>query len=170
VGVSPTALDCTMTFGALSGPLCAITGVSGAAVALRADPVAGSVFAGWDGACAGTSEPTCRFVLSTLTPTTLSARFAAATAFDLAVPFGGRARVEVAGQPAQPWCDGPQFGSPRECRYTLPLGASVRVVAQPIGGFVVGGFDGDPCVRSGSACTLALGGARRVEVRFVPAP
>jgi len=114
------------------GTTCTAQFPAGEAIVLTASPETGSVFAGWDGACAGT-EKSCQVAMSQ--SHSVSAWFSPETLTRLDIKRFGQGDVRVtvteaegASELTSEWC-GPRRG-PGDCLYSLKPGTSVRLVPE----------------------------------------
>lgn len=125
----------------------------GDTVTLTASPAAGSTFAGFGGACSGT---TC--VVSMTKAQSVTARFELPAGSLLVAPTGPGAGT-VTSSPAGISCGA-------TCTSTFPEGTEVTLVADPAAGSGFGGFTGCAATE-GTTCTVVVGsGTTTVEARF----
>src|SRR6188768_3306704 len=149
----------------LAGIDCGATCVSqfqeGTTVSLNAAADAGSVFAGWSGACSGTAA--C-FVNDNAT---VAARFnVAASTNRLTVTVGGSGIGIVTSNPSGISCPG-------TCAAEFATGTNVTLTATPTSESTFNGFSGAGCGGPGSSCTVAMNGDQNVTGIFtaiVPPP
>ena len=149
----------------LAGINCGATCVSqfqeGTTVSLNAAADAGSVFAGWSGACSGTAA--C-FVNDNAT---VAARFnVAASTNRLTVTVGGSGIGIVTSNPSGISCPG-------TCAAEFATGTNVTLTATPTSESTFNGFSGAGCGGPGSSCTVAMNGDQNVTGIFtaiVPPP
>ena len=126
----------------------------GTAVTLTAAPTAGSVFAGWTGACTGTSR-TCAVTMSA--PRVVSARFVEGpSAFPLVVSTSGRG--SVTSTPAGIVCG-------TTCNASLPAGSTVTLAATPAKGWVLTRWLG-ACSGVARTCRVVLDGPASATAQF----
>jgi len=142
----------------LAGINCGATCVSqfqeGTTVSLNAAADAGSVFAGWSGACSGTAA--C-FVNDNATVT---ARFnVAASTNRLTVTVGGSGIGIVTSNPSGISCPG-------TCAAEFATGTNVTLTATPTSESTFNGFSGAGCGGPGSSCTVAMNGDQNVTGIF----
>lgn len=143
VGSSPAGISC--------GATCTASYAAGTAVTLTAQPVAGSVFTGWAGSCAGTA--TCSVTMSAARA--VSATFQPDTTYALALTVGGEGGVTSA--PAGVDCL-------TSCSRDFPAGTAVTLTATPTVGRSFGGWSG-ACVGTGS-CVVRMDAAVGVTATF----
>jgi hypothetical protein len=156
----------TASTGEIACPgVCAATLPSGALVTLTAAPNAGSTFAGWSGACAGT-DPTC--VVSMTSARNVSATFnlGGPSTYPLTVSVNGAAGATgtVTSTPSGITCPG-------TCTGNYAAGSSVTLTAFSANNSIFIGWDG-PCVSNTTntpTCTVAMNAARSVAATFRPA-
>ena len=152
VGSNPSGLSCTEGCASTSANF-----ASTSAVILAAQPAVGSSFAGWSGACSGTS-PSC-----TIPPDTISANVTAqfnstvVQNHTLSVSRQGTGSGTVASSPA-----GINCGS--TCTASYAAGTQVTLYAQPASGSSFAGWSG-ACFGTGS-CTVSMDSARSVTASF----
>ena len=148
VASNPAGIDC--------GTSCGKAFDNGTAVTLTATPVAGSTFAGWSGACTGTS--TCQVTMD-------QARSVTAT-FDLtqralAVAKGGTGAGTVTSSPAGIACG-------TTCGASYANGAQVTLTATPDASSTFSGWSG-ACTGT-STCQVTMDQARSVTATFTLKP
>jgi len=146
VGSAPAGISC--------GTACSKSFAANATVTLTAAASAGSTFAGWSGACAGTS-PTCAVTMSAAR--TVGAAFVAAGAMKLSVAGGAGGVVTTA--PGAIDCG-------VRCIAGFAPGTQVSVVATAKHGYRFAGWGG-ACSGSGT-CDLTLNGDTSVQASFAP--
>jgi hypothetical protein len=141
-------LDCTTT--------CTVSYPADSTVTLDATPVTGSVFAGWGGACGGTSA-SC--VVSTYAATSATATFSSSsTPATLRVTVvGGGA---VSSSPAGITCG-------TSCTLTVPVGTSVTLTAAARTGSTFVAWAG-ACTGATTSCTLVVTRDSDVSATFDP--
>jgi uncharacterized repeat protein (TIGR02543 family) len=150
---SPTGIncgaDCTETYGA------------GTSVTLTATPNAGSVFAGWSGACTGSGS----CIVSMTAARSVTATFnVSPTNFTLSVSKNGTASGTVTSSPTGINCG-------FSCNANFASGTSVTLTAVAASGANFAGWSG-ACTGTG-ACVVAMTAARSVTATFntgTPAP
>lgn len=149
----PGGIDC--------GSACSASFIASTTVALEATPAAGSVFAGWSGACSGLAA--CTLVLqenqqltATFQPANVAPRL---QPLKLIKPAEGRGSVtsSPAGLDCGPDCPG--------ALAEFAEGSTVTLSAQPEPGSLFAGWDG-ACAGTG-LCSLSLGEPRLVAAVFV---
>jgi hypothetical protein len=139
------------------GAVCSAGFAAGTAVNLAASPAAGSVFAGWGGACSGLGA--CVVTLSAAR--TVSATFAPApTSFPLDVTVFGTGTGSVGSQPAGVNCG-------TTCTAQFPTGSRVTLTALPSAQSAFLRWSG-PCagIIGGPVCTVTMDQARSVGAQF----
>lgn len=137
--------------GIACGGACSLSYFEGSTVALTATPAAGSVFAGWSGACSGTGA--CSLVLSATQSVT--ATFSpVGVSHPLTVQPAGSGSGTITSSPAGVSC-----GS--DCSESYPEGTLVTLTASPAGGSIFGGWSGAGCSGAG-ACIVTMDAARSV--------
>ncbi|HSB67815.1 MAG TPA: choice-of-anchor tandem repeat GloVer-containing protein, partial [Candidatus Methylomirabilis sp.] len=120
---------------------------SGTAVTLTATPSAGSIFAGWSGACTGTGA--CALTLSATQSVT--ATFSPVpTNYTLTIATAGTGTGTIGADPAGP---------------TYTAGTQVTLTATPGAGSTFTGWSGD-CSGTLPTCTLTMSAARSVTATF----
>ena len=139
--------------GIVCGSDCSNTYPYGTTVTLTASPNAGSVFAGWSGACTGTAS-TC--IVSMVAQRDVTATFNQAPV--LTVGKAGTGSGPVTSNPSGISC-----GS--LCSKTFSPGATVTLTATPNSGSVFAGWSGD-CSGTSSTCVVTMNGARNVTATF----
>lgn len=144
---APAGIDC--------GSDCSESYAHGTGVVLTAAAGAGSSFEGWDGACAGTTGPTCTVTLE-------GARSAVAR-FEplpptLSVMRAGTGSGSVTSAPAGISC-----GS--VCSAAFGVGQSVTLTASPAIGSHFTGWSG-ACSGAGRSCNVQMAHARAVTATF----
>jgi|SRR5579884_1030485 len=147
---SPAGIEC--------GASCSNSYPSGTSVTLTATPASGSTFAGWSGACSGTTA-TC--VLTMSAARAVTATFGEITSvpasFELSVAKAGGGSGTVTSSPAGISCG-------TACSQSYGSGTSVTLTAAPAAGSTFAGWTG-ACSGSG-ACTVTMSGARSVTATF----
>ncbi|MDX6480556.1 MAG: trimeric autotransporter adhesin [Gaiellaceae bacterium] len=142
----PDAISC--------GSACSSSFAYGTKVTLTATPGTGSRFAGWTGACTGTS--TCTVTMSQARSATATFTLILET---LAVHRFGTGRVAST-------TPGISCGS--TCSHGFSYGTQVTLTAAPATGSRFSGWSG-ACVGTGSTCTVTMTQAQSVTATFVPA-
>ena len=142
---TPSGINCGVT--------CSASYDSGTVVTLTPTPAAGSVFAGWSGACTGTG--TCQVTMS-------QARNVTATfnlqQFPLTVTKAGTGTGTVTSNPAGIDCG-------VTCTVLFNSGTVVTLTATPASGSVFAGWSGD-CTGSGATCQVTMNQDRNVTASF----
>jgi hypothetical protein len=139
--------------GIACGATCAATFPRNSRVELRATPDGVSEFAGWKGACTGTSVCTISRLQG---PKAVAARFDRLRD-KLRVVKTGRGRGIITSSPAAISCG-------NDCSARFPRGTSVVLQAKPASGSRFAGWSG-PCKGTGD-CRLVMQGTVNVEARF----
>jgi hypothetical protein len=131
-------------------------------VVLLAQPAAGSVFAGWDGACAATN-PMCTL--------TLTASRTVRPRFDLEKPAHlAKLAVRIAGEGAVT-SDPPGVDCSRSCTRELPDGQTVTLTARAADGWTFTGWQDPRCKASGiDSCVVTVGAVDTVAAGFTEQP
>jgi len=145
---SPAGINC--------GSTCRATYGWGSLVTLTASPLTGSSFAGWSGACAG-SSPTCTVWMSA--SRTVTATFAVAV-HNLTVTRAGAGTGNVTSSPAGINCG-------VDCSEGYLYGTTVTLTASPQVGSQFAGWSG-ACAGSAPTCTVTMTAARTVSATFAP--
>ncbi len=143
--ISGSGIDC--------GATCTTTVEHGAAITLTAAPASLSVFAGWGGACSGTS--TCTVTVTD--DTAITAAFALDD-ITLSVTRGGNGMGTVTSAPAGINCGG-------DCEQTYTAGQAVTLTATPATGSTFTGWAGGGCTGTGT-CTVTMTAATAVTATF----
>ena len=125
-------------------PACSIAWESGSDVRLSVEPLQGTTFRGWGGACAGTGE----CVLKLDAPRSVTARFAVLVRLATRVVQRAGSGV-ITSVPAGIKC-------PPTCDAEFERGAAVQLRAKPARGARLVGWQG--ACSGGSACTVEAGG------------
>jgi len=127
----------------------------GTSVTLRALAASNSTFAGWSGACSG-STPTC--VVGMAGSRVVTATFAPLPTYPLTVTRSGTGTGVVGSTPA-----GIQCGT--TCAASFGGNAVVTLTATPATGSTFGGWSG-ACTGYATTCTLVMSSARQVTAIF----
>ncbi len=159
---SPAGIACTITAGAASGA-CSVRFPRGSAVALTVSPGSAAAFAGWSGACTGTSACT----LEMTTGRAVVASFQeAAPGYRLTVrpDPNNLASGTVTSSPAGIACE--LFGTQASGNCTADFASGTTVTLSPTAGqtSIFGGW-GEACAGS-STCTVTMNDNRAVTARF----
>ena len=150
---APAGIDC--------GATCSAPFAWGTMIQLTANPAAGSVVTGWSGPCAGTTGPTCTFVLSANTSVAVSFARPTLTVVlqDLTPSPSPRGWVTSNGVGSQPGIDcGPS------CSAGFDAGTAVTLWAIPFAGSIFEGWTG--ACTGGAACVVTMDQARNVTALF----
>jgi subtilisin family serine protease/NOL1/NOP2/fmu family ribosome biogenesis protein len=143
---TPAGINC--------GATCAASYVSGQQVTLQASAAAGSVFAGWSGACTGTGACT----VTMTTNTAVTATFNPMT-FSLTVSKAGTGSGSVTSSPAGINCGA-------TCAASYVSGQQVTLQASAAAGSIFAGWSG-ACAGTG-ICTVTMTANRAVTATFNP--
>jgi hypothetical protein len=154
VGSSPGPIDCPGT--------CSGSYVSGTVVTLTATPSAGSTFAGWSGACSGTSL-TCMVTMNAVKNVTATFDPASPPSFTLTVSITGAAHGAVSSSPAGINC----INGSGACAASYVSGTLVTLTAMPDGTKPFGGWSG-ACTGTSTTCVVTMDQARAVTAAFTP--
>jgi uncharacterized repeat protein (TIGR02543 family) len=138
------------------GATCAVGLVANSQVTLSAVPAAGSVFAGWSGACSGTGV--CAVAMSAAQNVTATFSLPVVV-YGLTITTAGEGTVTSA--PSGINCT-------TVCTAAYAAGSTLVLTATPAAGYVFDGWSG-ACTGTG-ACSLAMTSARAVEARFTAVP
>lgn len=149
VSSQPSGLNCS------SGTCEALYGIN-AAVTLTAAPANGQVFAGWGGACTGTTA-TCTLTMSEAR--TVTAAFTAPPAAQQTLTLQITGNGTVASQPAGISC------APT-CSAPFATNTVVTLTPTPATGQVFSAWGG-ACTGAGVTCTVTLSQARTASATFV---
>jgi hypothetical protein len=153
LAVAPMNLTC-------GAGTCDVAVTEGTVVTVSAAPAAGSVFAGYDGACTGTAP--CTFTVDG--PRAVTGVFDVA-AYALSVRTTGAGRGTVTSSPAGLACAD-------ACAATFPAGTVVTLTAAPAAGSVFAGWSGG-CGGASAAsltCVVTLAAAETGTAAFAPIP
>src|SRR5579871_44100 len=143
---SPAGINC--------GSRCSATFNGDTSITLTAAPASGSSFAGWGGACSGTSV--CTIVLTENTSITATFDLLAGSE-KLSVTLGGQGAGTVTSSPA-----GINCGS--MCSATYPSGTAVSLTATPSGTSTFTGWGG--ACSGTTSCTVVMNAATAVTANF----
>jgi hypothetical protein len=133
-------------------PTCAGSYARGTGVTLAAAPAAGSLFAGWGGACSGIGA--CALTVGAVTDVVASfVPLPPPPSFVLSVSIAGAGSVRGSG-----------IACPPTCRSARPVGEAVALTAVPAGGWRFAGWSG--CAARGDPCRVAMRADRAVSVLF----
>ncbi|HYD53858.1 MAG TPA: cellulase family glycosylhydrolase [Gemmatimonadaceae bacterium] len=140
------------------GTACSASYSSGTTVTLTARPATGSTFAGWSGACTGTSA-TC--TVSMTAARTVNAAFngsGGGTTYALTVTKSGTGAGTVTSSTG-----GINCGS--TCSASYASGTTVTLTATAASGATFGGWSG-ACTGTSATCTVSMTAARTVTATF----
>ncbi len=153
---SGTGVVASRPAGISCGTACMASFGAGALIVLNATPDAGSIFAGWSGACSGTAA--CEVTMS-------GARSATATftvsQFALSVSTAGTGSGTVISTPAGISCG-------TTCSASFATGTSVTLTPAAASGSTFAGWSG-ACTGTGT-CTVAMTSAQSVSATFTLLP
>jgi chitin-binding protein len=144
---TPAGIDC--------GSTCSASFPSGTVVTLIADVNAGSTFAGWSGACTGTSP--CTLTMSQARSVSATFNTTSGTSYTLTVTKAGTGSGTVTSSPVGVTC-----GS--TCSASFNSGVSVTLTAAPASGSTFSGWSG-ACTGTGS-CVTTMTAAHAVTATF----
>lgn len=145
---TPSGLDC--------GSACAASFESGTSVALGAAPAAGSIFAGWSGACTGTGA--CTLVIDGAKSVTATFTLSTSTTtFTLTLTKSGTGSGTVTSSPSGIACNS-------SCSAAFASGTTVTLTAAATTGSTFTGWSG-ACTGTGT-CTVTMSRARSVTATF----
>ncbi len=143
---SPAGIDC--------GASCTASYAYGSSVTLTATPATGATFAGWSGACSGTSS-TC--TVSMTSANAVTATFNSVN-YALTVSKAGMGTGTVTSSPAGVSCGA-------SCTANYAYGTSVTLTVAPAAGATFAGWSG-ACSGTSSTCTVSMTSARAVTASF----
>jgi aryl-phospho-beta-D-glucosidase BglC (GH1 family) len=144
---SPSGINC--------GSSCSAAYSSGTSVTLTASPASGSTFAGWSGACSGTS--TCTVSMSAARSVTATFNTSSGTSYSLGVSKSGSGSGTITSSPSGISC-----GS--TCSASYSSGTSVTLTASAASGSTFAGWSG--ACSGTSTCTVSMTAARSVTATF----
>jgi endoglucanase len=150
---SGTGTVTSNTGGINCGSTCSASYASGTSVTLTAAAGSGASFAGWSGACSGTSTCT----VSMTQARAVTATFNSASTFALGVTRAGTGTGTVTSSPSGISCG-------TSCTANYATGTSVTLSAAAASGSTFAGWSGS-CSGTGS-CVLAMTAARSVTATF----
>jgi Fe-S cluster biogenesis protein NfuA len=143
---SPAGISC--------GTDCNQTYAVNTVVTLAATPAAGSVFAGWSGACTGTAP--CKLTMAAAKNVTATFNRSTAT-YSLTVAKAGTGTGTVTSSPAGISCG-------TDCNQTYAVNTVVTLAATPAAGSVFAGWSG-ACTGTAS-CKVTMAAAKSVTATF----
>ena len=130
----------------------------GTAVVVSASPNSGSLFNGFGGDCASTTN--CSFTM--LAAASVSVTFVPATLpVSVNISGNGRGSVSIGGTTC---AYDPAVGAPA-CTRQVAYGSSITISVAPGPGTVIAAFDGQ-CPSTGNSCTITVTSARTIGVSF----
>lgn len=134
------------------GGICSKSLTHGTEVSLRPDPVSGSRFVGWGGACEGAGE-VCSLVMDGAK--SVSAQFTRVHWLSVVSVGGGRVISDPSG-----------IDCGTGCRKAFEEGQKVRLVAEPDAGRDFVGWTGPCSGAASSTCEVSMSAARDVTAKF----
>ncbi|MCA0174979.1 MAG: hypothetical protein LCH73_01620 [Proteobacteria bacterium] len=140
------------------GTSCTAELVAATTVQLTATPETGYQFAGWGGACTGTTS--CTVTMDQ--DRTVSASFTPVAGNTLALSVTVTGNGSVQSEPAGIDCG-------TTCTANYPTHTSVTLTATPAAGQSLQGWSG-ACSGQATTCTVTMDAAQSVDVTFVPTP
>ncbi len=146
---SPTGITCGVT--------CSAGFTSGTNVTLTAVPAAGSVFAGWSGACSGTAS--CSVLMTAAQAVT--ATFTPVPTYMLTVTKAGSGTGTVTSNPAGVSCGA-------TCGAGFTSGTNVTLTAAPDFGSIFAGWSG--ACSGAASCSVTMTAAQAVTATFNTVP
>jgi phospholipase C len=144
---SPSGINC--------GTTCSASFSSGTQVTLTATAAAGSIFAGWGGACSGANS-TCQLTLTS--NVSVTATFTNQPPPTLTVTLAGTGAGTVSSSPAGISCQ-------PTCSSAFPLNSQVQLTAATAAGSNFAGWTG-ACTGTNSSCTVTMTGNQQVGANF----
>ena len=154
VGKSGTGAGSVTGNGIDCGTTCSVSLIEGSAVALTATAAAGSMFAGWSGACSGTGA--CTTTMSVDRSVTATFNLLAAQ-YTLNVAVSGSGTVSSSPK-------GINCG--KQCSKTYPTGTSVTLTAKPAKKHQLLGWSGGGCSGTALTCTVPMSNDQNVRALF----
>ena len=142
----PSGINC--------GGVCSASFATNSTVTLTATAAAGSVFAGWSGACTGTAS----CVLTMDAAKAATATFSTASSFLLTVATTGAGSGTVRSNPSGIACG-------TACVASFLSGSVVTLTASPFTGSTFAGWSGEGCSGTGT-CQVTMTQARNVTAGF----
>lgn len=146
---TPNGIDC--------GATCSATFNNGTIVGLTATPAAGSVFAGWSGACSGTGA--CTVTMDAARTVTARFNVQPAQTYALTVTKDGNSTGTVTSTDNQINCG-------TTCSASYVGGSTVTLTATPDAGSFFAGWWGCPSTASNGDCIVTMDAARAVNATF----
>jgi predicted Zn-dependent protease with MMP-like domain len=159
-------ITCIDTSGTLTGS-CSAGYPSGQNVTLMASPATGSTFSGWGGACVGAGAyQYCSVNVNVMT--TVTANFAPAVAYPLAVTPVGTGAGTITDNQAQISCSEANGAITGTCAGNYPSGTLVTLTANSTGTSTFVGWGG-ACASQGAtaSCNVTVNSALSVSASFV---
>jgi hypothetical protein len=147
VASAPAGIDC--------GNVCTFAFVQNSVVTLAATPDAGSTFAGWSGACAGTGD--CQVTLDAAKTVIATFNTAGAQTQTLTVSKAGNGTGKVTSTPVGIDCG-------NACSFGFVANAQVTLTATADAGSTFAGWSGD-CTGTGT-CQVTMAAAKTVTATF----
>lgn len=151
--ITGAGLDCSGSTG------CSAQQAAGATVTLSAAPSFGATFAGWSGACTGTTT-TCSVTMTlakSVTATFTSSSFGTQS---LALSVSGAGSVEASAGVCSSIA-----GTTRLCTQSYSTGKAVTLTAKPAAGYAFAGWKG-VCAGTKRTCTVTLSSFTQLTATF----
>jgi hypothetical protein len=149
VASSPSGINC--------GSDCTHEFTGGTTVTLTASAAAGSRFAGWSGACSGSSS-TCNLAMTSAKSVTAQFEPLIVIYHSLQVGKAGTGNGIVTSSPAGINCG-------TDCTHDYSSGTTVTLTADPAAGSTFGGWGG-ACSGTGLTCNLTMSSSKFVSATF----
>lgn len=150
--------------GVACGSDCTEPYASGTSVSLTASAPAGTVFAGWSGACAGATT-TCTVTMSADRAVTATFNAVQQTLTVASVKAVAAVSGTVTSSPAGISCTTPAAAGTSTCTASYAQGTSVTLTATPGAGAVFTGWSG-ACTGTAATCSVAMSAAKSVTANF----
>ena len=147
VSSSPAGISCPST--------CSASFTLGTQVTLTETPAANSTFAGWSGACSGTTS-TCTVTLSASQQVTATFNISQLL---LTVSLAGTGTGSVSSSPAGITC-------PTTCSANFTAGTQVTLTETPATGSTFAGWSGGGCGGGGTTCQVTMTASEQVTATF----
>ena len=150
--------------GITCGADCTEPYASGTSVSLTAAAPAGTVFAGWSGACTGTAT-TCTVTMSADRAVTATFNAVMQTLTVVSAKSAATVSGTVASSPTGISCATPATAGSTTCSSTFAQGTSVVLTATPAAGSAFTGWSG-ACTGTATPCTVTVNAATSVTANF----